>query len=717
MNRSIKTAINIKTGEILNADLIFRIMKDGQKIREIDKQTDGDDFCCYECGQLLETTSKNKNVFFRHKKGYSFCDLTDDQLSQEDENDFARMNKIKEESQESYTGRRSSEGVRHYNLKKLIVSKLNKTQFVTEVQDEKIVRNDFQIRRADVYCEFNGKRIVFEIQMSKLSARYIFSRYNFYKSNGIFLIWIIDVNLKAQDQFSIDIKYLNEYQNYFNIDESKVNLQLICKHKEFTITPYNELRMPWTTKTLELTQLKFNEEIFQAYYYDLVQEQQKMEKIRQERIKEEEKEGKLRIQIEEIKKHESYIKWKDNWIQKFNKSFQQISEFGIKNSNGTILVFAKEDINAYEIKSLESQFPNLIWVVNAKNFSRNFEFKEILASKIEQFNFASEKYLEKTSGELNKSSTDEKNTIIANRNKKERELKKLNEKKLKLENELENKSVSARNYLLYFWDETSNKIDKTTDLFIEIEKLYKQNILADRLERYHLQKQKDEFENNIKIWQEFKGSIVKDMILRMKPASEITFEKLSSNPNRILVRSVVNTSLIRLNEFDIESVLNSPQSYTLYDDYSVSIEEWEKEIQNIELKIESNKTILKEIQHNIEKEISLWVETRLSDIQKDIKAKTTEIEADELNIEQIEKELISEIKNVANSQEVLRKEIVKKYKSEYEVDWNSYKTPFWNNVNKPVFLELENGLYLFEKQRENTVKFIEMNKFIKHYNV
>lgn len=716
MNRSIKTAINIKTGEIINADLIFRRMKDGQKIREIDKQTDGDDFCCYECGQLLETTSKNKNVFFRHKKGYSFCDLTDDQLNQEEENDFAWMNKIKEESQESYIGRRSSEGIRHYNLKKLILSKLNRTEFVTEVQDEKIVRNNFQIRRADVYCEFNGKRIAFEIQMSKLSARYIFSRYNFYKSNGIFLIWIVDVNLKAQDQFSIDIKYLNEYQNYFNIDENKENLQLICKHKEVIITPYNELRMPWTTKTLELTQLNFNEKIFQVYYYDLVKEQQKKEKIRQERIKEEEREETLRIQIEELKKHESHIKWKDNWIQKFNDKFQRISEFGIKNSSGTILVFAKEDINAKEIKSLESQFTNLIWIINANNFSRYFELKETLTSKIEQFNTEFKKDLEITTDLLNRSTTDEKNALIANQNQKEKELRKLNEKKRSLENELENKSILARNYLFYFWDEISNKIDKTTDLFIEIEKLYKQKILAFRLERYNFQKQKGEFDNNIKIWQGFKGSIVKDMILRMKPPSEITFEKLSSIQDKILVRSVANTNLIRLSEFNIESVLNSPKSYTFYDDYSVSIEEWEKEIQNIELKIENNKTMLKEIQHSIENEISHWVETRLAELQQDINTKTNDIEADELNIEQIEQERISKINKFTNSKEVLRKEIEKKYKSKYEIDWYSYKTPFWTNVNKPVFLEIENGLYLFEDQYENTVTFIEKNEFINLYN-
>jgi len=716
MNRSIRTAINIKTGEIINADLIFGRMKDGQKIREIDKQTDGDDFCCYECGQLLETTSKNKNVFFRHKKGYSFCDLTDDQLSQEEENDFVWMNKIKEESQESYIGSRSSEGIRHYNLKKLIVSKLNKTEFVTEVQDEKIIRNNIQIRRADVYCKFNGKRIAFEIQMSKLSARYIFSRYNFYKSNGIFLIWILDVNLKAQDQFSIDIKYLNEYQNYFNIDENKENLQLICKHKEVTINPYNELRMPWRTKTLELTHLKFNEKIFQAYYYDLVQEQQKKEKIRQERIKEEEREETLRIQIEEIKKHESHIKWKDNWIQKFNDKIQRISEFGIKNSNGTILVFAKEDINAKEIKSLESQFTNLIWIINGESFSRNFELTEILTRKIEQFNFVFEKDLEKETGLLNQSSTDKKNTIIASRNVSEEGLKILNKKKSNLENVLENKSVWASSYLLYFWDETSNKTDQTTDLFIEIEKLYKQDILAYRLERNNLLKQKSAFEDDIKIWKGFKGSIVKDMILRMKPPSEITYEKLSSIKDRILVRSVANTNLIRLNEFNIESVLISLKSYTFYDDYSISIEEWEKEIQNIELKIESNKTMLKGIQHSIENEISHWVETRLAELQQDINIKTNEIEADELNIEQIEQERISKITKFTNSKEVLRKEIEKKYKSKYEINWNSYNTPFWTSVNKPIFLELEKGLYLFEDQYENTVTFIEKNEFINLYN-
>ena len=143
MKRLIKTVINAKTGEIVHSDLLFKTQKGGQEIRKLDKQTFGDDFCCYECGQFIETTSRNKNVFFRHKKNYSPCDLTDNYTNKQDESEINFINRIKAESQDCYQGKRSPEGERHYRVKNQIVAKLKRTEGVTEVQYEKVVKRGY----------------------------------------------------------------------------------------------------------------------------------------------------------------------------------------------------------------------------------------------------------------------------------------------------------------------------------------------------------------------------------------------------------------------------------------------------------------------------------------------------------------------------------------------------------------------------------------------
>ncbi|MBW8325040.1 MAG: hypothetical protein K0M50_09785 [Prolixibacteraceae bacterium] len=717
MKRSIVTAINTITGEIVNSDLIFNTQKEGQEIRKIDKQTSGDDFCCYECGQFLETTSRNKNVFFKHKKWHSPCIFTDDgdnKISKQELEEFFLMNRIKEESQDSYAVKRSTEGERHYNLKKQIVSKLKKTDYITEVQDEKVIKKDSQFKKADIYFEYKGRKIVIEIQISKLSARYIFSRYDFYKSQGIYLIWIVDVILKEQDQFSIDIKYLNAYENYFNIVGEVTNFQLFCKYKNVYITAFNELRTHWETKSIDLSELQFSEDIFQVFYYDLTKERQKKEGIRLERIKKEKLEEERQQRIEEERKNELFIQWKSNWLMKFDKT-QRNSDAFLENSVGDILYFTKDDLNYFDIKKIENQLPNLIWIVNVNKIKNSIEFTETFTSKLKEFNKKREDDLAKTKTDLENSFSENEISLKKELRKEEQNLKELKE----LENIWKLKPEKTKNlpndYLLYFWDPTLKKVDNTTDLYKKIESLFKDQILSCKQERLDFLNQKDKSEKEIKTWKDKEGLIIRGKILRLKPSFEITFEELSKNGDRILFKDIDSQNIDILKEPDIEKVLASPKSYFVYDDYSKRIEEWMADIKKIESKIEESKTRLKAIQENIEVEALKWFNLRLSETQ--IKIETTEKAIKLINnkIDSITKEKETIVSSLIQEQDVQRKSMIENHKWDYRIEWNYYDLS-WHHVAKPIFFEIDEGLYYKGDPNSLDVRFYTREMFLEEFN-
>lgn len=69
------------------------------------------------------------------------------------------------------------------------------TKFMRNVEKEKYIRHkDLEThayRRADIYAEYNGICIVFEIQRTPISPNIVIGRDDFYQENDIFILWII----------------------------------------------------------------------------------------------------------------------------------------------------------------------------------------------------------------------------------------------------------------------------------------------------------------------------------------------------------------------------------------------------------------------------------------------------------------------------------------------------------------------------------------------
>jgi len=216
-------------------------------------------YCC-ECAQKLNvSTSKFDHLHFKHAPGHDYCTLSQGNLSAEEQDEFTQVYLIKETP-------------RHKELKNKIGHALSKTEGVdlsSIAIDNKFIFNGKDKRRPDVYCSYKNRELVFEIQISNLSLRYIYNRCEFYKNKGIYLIWILDnLDIHSQTQLARDIKYLTKYENFFRLDEASDILTLACEYKFPFLTDDNRVLTKWLNKNITLDQINFDAESCQIYYYD-----------------------------------------------------------------------------------------------------------------------------------------------------------------------------------------------------------------------------------------------------------------------------------------------------------------------------------------------------------------------------------------------------------------------------------------------------------------
>lgn len=344
--RSIKIAFDKLSGEILDAEKVFDITKNAFEIRRQYHEKNLVLSCC-ECEQdLMVSGSKYDRLHFKHKPGHDYCILSDGQLSPEEHEIFTKILKSKESD-------------RHKELKKKIGSLLYNVEGIDRSSiaiDNRFIIRGNEKRRPDIYCKYQGKELVFEIQLSDLSLGYILSRYEFYKKHGMYLIWILDdFDIHNQGTLERDIKYLTKYENFFKLDELSDEFKLVCEYKFPFLTDDNKLLNKWLQKSVTLKQLTFDNESLQTYYYNFGDNKIKTE-TKQKRIVEEIKKAeKERIEAEfktaAIRKSKEIIKDIKGLRQRKSQNFSSVSslianldEYEIQTLN-SVLDFKSESSN------------------------------------------------------------------------------------------------------------------------------------------------------------------------------------------------------------------------------------------------------------------------------------------------------------------------------------------------------------------------------------
>lgn len=358
-DRSIKIAFDKTSGEILEADEVFDIKTDAFEIRKKYHEKNLILSCC-ECEQVLMVSgSKYDRLHFKHKPGHGYCILADGKLTPQEHERFTAILKAKESD-------------RHKELKNKIGEQLKSVKGVdinSIAIDDKFIIKENGKRRPDVYCKFQDKEIVFEIQLSDLSLGYILSRYEFYKEHGIYLIWILDnFDIHNQGTLERDIKYLTIYQNFFKLDEQSNSLKLECEYKYPFLTDDNKLLTKWLKKSVSLSELKYDSEVFQAYYYNFGDNKTKTETLQRkkaEEIKEEERKRIEKLKLDNATNRAKHLRnliadFRKRKIQNFSSiidELDELDEFETKILN---------DVLNLKGKIVESKPPLIKWIDEAK---------------------------------------------------------------------------------------------------------------------------------------------------------------------------------------------------------------------------------------------------------------------------------------------------------------------------------------------------------------
>ncbi len=266
--RAIDIAFDRVSGEVLEAEQVFDTQKNSFELRR-QFHRDEVELFCRTCEQkLYVSTSSRDRLYFRHGQGHERCLLTDFDISPGEAENIRRIIHAKESP-------------RHKQLKQLIADRLRMHPDVDASSistDDRFIFDGTEKRRPDVYCRYKDKKLVFEIQLSDLSLRYILDRHEFYRRKGIYLIWVLDnYDVHGQSQMNRDIKHLSAYHNFFRMDESATDFKMICDYKYHFLTLDNELHTKWTKRSVTLDELQFDWLECQAYYFDYVADKRKWE--------------------------------------------------------------------------------------------------------------------------------------------------------------------------------------------------------------------------------------------------------------------------------------------------------------------------------------------------------------------------------------------------------------------------------------------------------
>jgi competence CoiA-like predicted nuclease len=115
--------------------------------------------------KLNVSTRKNDRLHFKHQPNANDCLLKDSKFSPKETDELTKIYKSKESD-------------RHKELKNKIAQKISKIEGISSIHiDDKCIINENERRKPDVLCNYKDKQLVFEIQLSDLSLRYIISRY------------------------------------------------------------------------------------------------------------------------------------------------------------------------------------------------------------------------------------------------------------------------------------------------------------------------------------------------------------------------------------------------------------------------------------------------------------------------------------------------------------------------------------------------------------
>ena len=279
--QNIKTGATIKEVDFFSQSpsVIFNQRRLQQDVAIICKQQDShipngewSVFVCLYCKQIVSIKgSKNGKLFFAHWYKSGDCLYKTDSKLTKKEIEIIRYNGQKE-------------GILHITLKNLIAQYLTEAamtgQDIKDVLVEKTVMGvavPKKWRRPDVQCVYDYKKIVLELQISSTWISVIAEREAFYKTEGVFVLWVFNeffTDSCHQKFTQKDIIYPNN-RNAFVFDNDAIGLSkkhgeliLNCYYQVPYITEQFLVEERWVNKFVTLSELTFDADRYIVYYRD-----------------------------------------------------------------------------------------------------------------------------------------------------------------------------------------------------------------------------------------------------------------------------------------------------------------------------------------------------------------------------------------------------------------------------------------------------------------
>ncbi|MBB4223946.1 DUF6035 family protein [Variovorax guangxiensis] len=171
--------------------------------------------------------------------------------------------------------RGQQEGLEHRAAKAFIAEWLARDPLASNICQEQttfaeVIKGEW--RRPDVKCEYTGKPVVFEIQLSYTFLSEVISRDAFYRREGIYIIWVF-ARFELHRAAVADEAFFNR-RNLFVLDAAA---KLVTQERQsLTFSGYRQVpemsqdstRDVWTSASVEMADVIFPPDTLRPYFFD-----------------------------------------------------------------------------------------------------------------------------------------------------------------------------------------------------------------------------------------------------------------------------------------------------------------------------------------------------------------------------------------------------------------------------------------------------------------
>lgn len=272
--QTVKLAIDCETGEVIAAEALFSLSEaDFTALRRAAMTARGvrrrggnaQRFQCAICRRplyLSRRISGVQNRWFVHDGKSEECP-------------WYEGNRPTPEQTKALIYRGQQEGASHRAMKKFIAHWLAKDPLVSDISQEQTTFSATlkgEWRRPDVKCSYRGTPLVFEIQLSYTFLSDVIARDEFYRREGIFIIWVF-AKFEPNRAVVTDEAFFNR-RNLFVSDAEA--MQQTAERERLTFSGVRQVPTlideqildVWTSEYVELSDVIFPNDTLRPYFFD-----------------------------------------------------------------------------------------------------------------------------------------------------------------------------------------------------------------------------------------------------------------------------------------------------------------------------------------------------------------------------------------------------------------------------------------------------------------